>query len=159
MKIKRNKYIILFITLFSVISIVNGQIHSKEYVAKYKPICDSLSLQFGIPSEVIIGIAMEESGFGTSRVARLLNNHFGIVGKNNLRQTHNIKSRYKYYPSDTASFIHFCQFVSARKYYQKLKGTTNVRKWLYTIGKSGYCRYPKKWTKIIMVLLHRNKLV
>ena len=157
MKTKRNKYIILFFTLFSVISIVEGQ--SKEYVAKYKPLCDSLSFQFGIPSEVILGIAIEESGYGTSKVCRLLNNHFGIVGKNNLRQTHKIKSRYKYYPTDTASFVHFCQYITARKYYQKLKGSTNIRKWLFTIGRSGYCRYPKKWTKAIMILLHRHKLV
>ena len=76
MKIKKNKYIILLFTLFSVISIVEGQ--SKDYVAKYKPLCDSLAVQYGIPSQVILGIAMEESGFGTSRVSRLLNNHFGI---------------------------------------------------------------------------------
>jgi hypothetical protein len=157
MKIKRNKYIILFFALFFVVSIAEGQ--SKDYIAKYKPMCDSLSIQFGIPSEVILGIAIEESGYGTSKVCRLLNNHFGIVGKNNLRKTHNIKSRYKYYSSDTASFIHFCKYVSARKYYQKLKGTTNIRKWLIKIGSSGYCRYPKKWTKAIMVLLHRHKLV
>jgi len=157
MKIKRNKYIILFFALFFVISIAEGQ--SKEYVAKYKPLCDSLSVQYGIPSEVILGIAIEESGYGTSKVCRLLNNHFGIVGKNNLRQTHHIKSRYKYYPSDTESFIHFCKYVTARKYYQKLKGTTNIRKWLFTIGRSGYCKYPKRWTKAIMLLLHRHKLV
>jgi hypothetical protein len=60
MKIKKNKYIILFFTLFSVISIAEGQ--SKDYVAKYKPLCDSLSIQYGIPSQVILGIAIEESG-------------------------------------------------------------------------------------------------
>lgn len=157
MKIKRNKYIILFFTLFFVISIAEGQ--SKEYVAKYKPLCDSLSVQYGIPSVVILGIAIEESGYGTSKVCRLLNNHFGIVGKNNLRQTHHIKSRYKYYPSDTASFIHFCQYVTARKYYQKIKGSTNIRKWLFTIGRSGYCKNPKRWTAVIMKMLHRHKLI
>ncbi len=157
MKIKRNKYIILFFTLFFVISIAEGQ--SKEYVAKYKPLCDSLSVQYGIPSVVILGISIEESGYGTSKVCRLLNNHFGIVGKNNLRQTHNIKSRYKYYLNDTASFIHFCNYVTARKYYQKLKGTTNIRKWLITIGRSGYCKNPKRWTAVIMKMLHRHKLI
>ena len=157
MKIKKNKYIILLFTLFSVISIAEGQ--SKDYVAKYKPLCDSLSVQYGIPSVVILGIAIEESGYGTSKVCRLLNNHFGIVGKNNLRQTHHIKSRYKYYPSDTASFIHFCQYVTARKYYQKIKGSTNIRKWLFTIGRSGYCKNPKRWTAVIMKMLHRHKLV
>ena len=85
MKLKKNKYIIVFVTFLFVISIAEGQ--SKEYVTKYKPLCDSLSVQYGIPSHVILGIAIEESGYGTSKVCRLLNNHFGIVGKNNLLKT------------------------------------------------------------------------
>ena len=157
MKIKTIKYLVLFLALFSVLSNLEGQ--SKKYVAKYKPLCDSLSAQFGIPSQVILGIAIVESGYGKSKVCRLLNNHFGIVGKNNLRQTHNIKSRYRYYLNDTASFIHFCKLVASRKYYQKLKGSTNIHKWLVTISRSGYCKYPKRWTNAIMVLLRRHKLV
>jgi flagellum-specific peptidoglycan hydrolase FlgJ len=141
------------------ISVLNAQAQNKAYIEKYKPLCDSLSAEFGIPSNVILGIAMHESGNGTSRVCRLIHNHFGIVGKNNLRQTHNIKSRYKAYENDTESFLHFCQYVSARKYYQKLKGSTSLNKWLYSIGRAGYCAHPKLWSRMIINILKKSNLL
>lgn len=141
------------------ISVLNAQAQNKAYIEKYKPLCDSLSVEYGIPSNVILGIAMHESGNGTSRVCRLIHNHFGIVGKNNLRQTHNIKSRYKAYENDTESFLHFCQYVSARKYYQKLKGSTSLNKWLYSIGRAGYCAHPKLWSRMIINILKKSNLL
>ena len=132
---------------------------NKAYIAKYKPLCDSLSAEYGIPSNVILGIAMHESGNGTSRVCRLLHNHFWIAGKNNLRKTHNIKSRYKAYDNDTQSFIHFCQYVSARKYYVKLKGNESLNKWLFAIGRAGYCQSPKKWSRAVINILKKSHLL
>jgi flagellum-specific peptidoglycan hydrolase FlgJ len=142
-----------------IISVLNAQAQNKAYIAKYKPLCDSLSVEYGIPSNVILGIAMHESGNGTSRVCRLIHNHFGIVGKNNLRQTHNIKSRYRAYENDMQSFVHFCQYVSARKYYQKLKGSTSINNWLYAIGRAGYCPRPKLWSTMIMNILKKSHLL
>jgi flagellum-specific peptidoglycan hydrolase FlgJ len=138
---------------------LNAQAQNKAYIAKYKPLCDSLSVEYGIPSNVILGIAMHESGNGTSRVCRLIHNHFGIVGKNNLRQTHNIKSRYRAYENDTLSFVHFCQYVSARKYYQNLKGSTNINNWLYAVGRAGYCPRPKLWSTMIINILKKSHLL
>ncbi len=153
-----SKVKILILSLFLILGIQKAGAQAKSYIAKFKPICDSLSIQYGIPSNVILGIAIQESAYGTSKVCRLLNNHFGIVGKNNLRKTHKIKSRYKAYPNDTASFVHFCEYVSARKYYKKLQGQTDVKTWLTAIGRGGYCRHPKQWIRAILSLLRRNKL-
>lgn len=74
-----------FFLLFLSISFV-GQAQSK-YINTYKGIADSLSKEYNIPLKVIFGIALIESSNGTSRNCRLLKNHFGIVGKNNLLQT------------------------------------------------------------------------
>lgn len=154
-----NNIKILFLVIFLILGIQKVDAQAKYYIQKYKPLTDSLSQQYGIPSQVILGIAMQESAFGKSKVCRLLKNHFGIVGKNNLRKTHNIKSRYKAYDNDTASFVHFCNYVAARKYYIKLKGVTDIRIWLNSIGRAGYCRHPKQWTRAIMSLLKRNNLL
>lgn len=143
--------------MLSVFGSVSGQ--QRAYIEKYKPLCDSLSIVYGIPSQVILGIAIHESGYGTSRVCKLLNNHFGIAGKNNLRKTHNIRTQYKYYPNDTESFIHFCNYLTARKYYKKIKGKTSLKLWFYSIGRAGYCKNPKRWTRQIMGILKRHKLV
>lgn len=150
---------ILILGLFLIFGIQQVQAQAKGYIAKYKSLCDSLSVQFGIPSNVILGIAIQESAYGTSKVCRLLKNHFGIVGKNNLRITHKIKSRYKAYDSDYASFIHFCNYVSAKKYYIKLVGNQDITTWLNAIGRGGYCRNSKQWTRVIMGLLKRNQLL
>jgi Bax protein len=141
------------------ISVFNAQAQNKAYVEKYKPLCDSLSAEYGIPSNVIIGVAMLESANGNSKVCRLLHNHFGIVGKNNLRETHNIKSRYKAFENDTQSFVYFCKLVSSRKYYPKLKGTENINKWLFSIGRAGYCAKPKFWSRTIITLLKKSNLL
>lgn len=151
------KFVLASILFLFYASTVQAQ--KQVYIAKYKPLCDSLSIQYGIPSNVILGIAMHESGNGTSKVCRLLNNHFGIVGKNNLRITHNIKSRYKAYDSDTQSFLHFCKYVSSKKYYLKLKGNPSIPKWLYAIGRSGYCNRPKLWSRLIINILRKSQLL
>ncbi len=132
----------------------------KTYIEKFKPICDSLSITYLIPSEVILGVAMHESAYGNSKVCRLLNNHHGIAGRNNLRQTHGIKSRYRYFDSDTASFVAFCELVKKRKYYPAMiaeKKTTT--QWLLTIGRAGYCQNPTAWTKEIKIILRKNGLI
>jgi flagellum-specific peptidoglycan hydrolase FlgJ len=110
--------------------------------------------------EFILGIAMHESAYGNSKVCRLLNNHHGIAGRNNLRQTHGIKSRYRYFETDTASFVAFCELVKKRKYYPGMiaeKKTTT--QWLLTIGRAGYCSNPTAWTKAIKTILRRNNLI
>lgn len=132
----------------------------KQYVETFKPICDSLSVIYSIPSEVILGVAMHESAYGNSKVCKLLNNHHGIAGRNNLRQTHGIKSRYRHFDSDTASFVAFCELVKKRKYYPAMiaeKKTTT--QWLLTIGRAGYCRNPTAWTKEIKMMLRKNGLI
>ena len=51
-----------------------------KYIKQFKPLADSLSEEYKIPTAVILGVAIIESGAGTSRNSKLLHNHFGIVG-------------------------------------------------------------------------------
>lgn len=41
-----------------------------------------LSTEYLIPVEIILIIAIIESGSGQSKIVKYLNNHFGIVGPN-----------------------------------------------------------------------------
>ncbi|MBN8784923.1 MAG: muramidase [Sphingobacteriales bacterium SCN 48-20] len=130
----------------------------KAYISNYRPLADSLSAVYGIPSSVILAVAIVESGAGTTRNARLLNNHFGIVGSNRLQKTHGIRTRYKQYPSVAASYAAFCQLVARRKFYPKLKGEKDYRKWVEAISKTGYSERPAEWRKKIITAIQRNKL-
>lgn len=128
------------------------------YVKKYKPLADSLSEEYKIPTAVILGVAIIESGAGTSRNSKMLNNHFGIVGKNDLLKTKGIKSRYKQYPSVRASYIAFCNLVKKRKYYDKLKGNMDYRLWLNAMSNAGYSEMPVEWRTRIAAAIRKHKL-
>lgn len=129
-----------------------------KYLQTYRPLADSLSVVYGIPSSVMLGVAIIESGSGTSRNAKLLNNHFGIVGKNNLLKTKGIRSRYKQYPSVKASYIGFCQLLTRKKFYPKLKGNNDYKRWLEAMSKAGYSEAPVEWKKRISAAIRKFKL-
>src|SRR5271169_2393871 len=100
---------LFFIFLIGTFHILSAQ---SKYVQKYSALADSLSEVYGIPSAVMLGIAIIESSSGTSRNCKLLNNHFGIVGRNNLLRTRGIKTKYKQYPDSKSSYIDFCRLMT-----------------------------------------------
>ncbi|MCP9750303.1 glucosaminidase domain-containing protein [Ferruginibacter sp. HRS2-29] len=128
------------------------------YIKKYKPLATELSAEFGIPASVILGVAIVESSSGTSRNTRLLNNHFGIVGRNTVHKTKGIKTRYKQYATPEASFRDFCRVISRKKFYPKLKGNPKYLLWLDAISKTGYSEAPAVWKKRIAGVIQKNKL-
>ena len=134
---------------------VSGQ---SKYIRQYRPIADSLSAVYGIPSSVMLGVAIIESGAGKSRNCKLLNNHFGVKGKNNLLKTKGIKSGYKQYPDGRASYLAFCKLVTKRKFYPKLKGKKDHTLWLDAISKSGYSTVPEEWKRNITATIRKHKL-
>jgi Bax protein len=136
--------------LFVLLLVVNESFSQKNYIKKYKAVADSFSTKYEIPSSVILGVAIVESGYGKSRSARLLNNHFGIVGKNDLFKTKGIKSRYKQFKNVTSSFETFCKIVSRKKLYKQLKGNENYLLWIDAISKSGYTEAPIEWKKNVL---------
>lgn len=130
----------------------------KKYVKHYKGLADSLSMVYGIPASVILGVAIIESGAGSSKNAKLLNNHFGIVGKNNLLQTKGIKTRYKQYQNVADSYRDFCKIISRRKFYSKIKGNKDYKVWTDSISKSNYSEVPEEWRKKINAAIKKNDL-
>jgi flagellum-specific peptidoglycan hydrolase FlgJ len=141
---------LLFVSLIS-----NGQ---SAYVKQYRPVADSLGKAYGIPASVILGVAIIESSSGSSRNCKLLNNHFGIVGKNNLHKTKKIKTRYKQYPNGKASYIDFCKLLSGKKFYKKLKGNLNFHLWVDAISKAGYSEVPSVWKQRVSGAILNNHL-
>lgn len=148
--------ICLLLCLLFTLAGVSAQ--TKEYINKYRPLADSLAAEYGIPTSVILGIAVVESSSGKARNVKLLNNHFGIVGKNHLMKTKKIKTRYKYYPNATESFISFCNLMTRKKFYKKLKGNINYKLWLTAISKSGYSELPSVWIPRITSIIKNYKL-
>lgn len=137
---------------------LSAQSSAQKFISTYRPLADSLSVAYGIPAAVILGISLLESGSGTSRNARLLKNYFGIVGRNNLLKTRGIRTRYKQYASDTDSFVDFCRLMTRKKFYASLKGTPQPQPWIRSIAAAGYSEVPAVWQQRVMSTIRKNRL-
>ncbi|MDI9312082.1 MAG: glucosaminidase domain-containing protein [Limnohabitans sp.] len=145
---KKTILLLLFVTCL-LSNITHSQSHS--YVNKHNELAENLSVEFGIPKSIILSIAIVESGAGSSKVAKKLNNHFGIKGKNNVSW-----SRFKQYSSVEDSFRDFCVKISSKKFYSNMKGNDDYLLWLKKISLTGYSTKPKLWLKKLKktILLH-----
>lgn len=130
----------------------------RNYINKYHDLVEKLSAEYGIPVSVITAISIVESGAGQTKNGRLLNNHFGIVGKNNLLKTKGIKTMFKQYPNAEASFKDFCEMVSRKRYYAKLKGNKSSLLWINAMAKAGYSTQPEVWKKLILNAIKKYNL-
>lgn len=153
--IKKRFLHILLVLIFSLP--IAGFAQTKSFVQTFRPLADSLSAEYGIPSAIILGVSIVESSSGTSKNCRLLNNYFGIIGKNDLKKIGK-KSRYKQYPDARASFIHFCKVLAKKKYYRQLKGNMHYKLWTSHISKSGYSEIPAVWQQRVNEVIRANKL-
>ena len=108
------------------VAATNG-LSQSAYVKKWQPLAEHLREDYGIPVAVILGIAIHESGSGTSKHAKLLNNHFGIKGKNKLLKEKGIRSAYKQYDNVEECYEHFCKIIKKKKFYHKQK--IDAAKW------------------------------
>jgi Bax protein len=131
-----------------------------RYVDGHKETAVKLMNETGIPASVILGVAMLESGSGTSKNARLLHNHFGIVGKNKL---HKIKgatyrSKYKEFESDADSYTYFVKMLARKKWFSKVKGKPEYKLWLANMNRGGYSSAGQEWVKRVTSLITKHKL-
>jgi Bax protein len=137
-----------------------GQTHSaKSYITHYAPIAQSMQAKTGIPASVILGVAIIESGHGTSMNSLMLKNHFGIKGTNHLpSQGINYHSVYRSYSCDEASYGHFCTLIQRKKYYPMLKGSMDYQKWLLKINSGYYSEAGMIWVNKIKRAIEIYKL-
>ena len=136
----------------------HAAISQSKYIRQYRPIADSLSEIYGIPTSVMLGIAIIESGAGSSRNCKLLNNHFGIKGKNDLLKTKGIRTAYKQYPDGRSSYVAFSKLMTRKKFYPRLKGKMDYVLWLDAISKAGYSTVPDEWKRNIAAAIRKHKL-
>lgn len=150
-KMKKTRIFLIFLlTMFlSVHSF--GQQH--KYIQKHTSLAEELSHLYGIPPAIILAIAFVETGGGSSKGAKVYNNHFGIVGKNTV-----VKSRYKSFSTSKESFIAFCELVSNKKYYSSLKGNKDYGAWIKAMASAGYSTQPKEWMRRIQLIIEQQKL-
>lgn len=128
-----------------------------EYIDNHLPIAKQLMREHNIPASVILGIAIHESAAGKSKVARYLNNHFGIKGKNSNKE---IKSSFKDYETINDSFSHFIEYLNSKSVYNKLFTSLNTydyNSWIRGIHRGGYAA-SKYWASQVINIIKKNQL-
>lgn len=127
-----------------------------DYILKYKDAAISQMQSSGIPASITLAQACLESGFGTSRLAREGNNHFGI-------KCHDYKGRKMYIDDDVKddcfrvydrvedSFQDHSDFLRFRSRYAFLfdLDPTDYKGWAYGLKAAGYATDPQYAVRLI----------
>jgi nucleoid-associated protein YgaU len=134
-----------------------GQTATNLYINRYKSVAIEKMNQTGVPASVILGVAMHESGSGTSKIARHLNNHFGIKGKNRVKS---IRSAYKSYDSVDDSYADFIATLKKHPSFAKLfkqYSSDDYKNWVRGIQRGGYA-HSKTWGTQVLGFIKQYKL-
>jgi flagellum-specific peptidoglycan hydrolase FlgJ len=141
--------------LLFLVNICWAQEVTLKYIRKHSPLAADLSQQWGIPSSIILGVSILESGSGTSINCKQLNNYFGVKGRNHLKKRH---TKYKQYASAQESFEDFCGILSRKKFYPKMKGNMDYHLWLKHMNQSKYSSAQEVWVHRIKLIISKYKL-
>lgn len=144
---------VVFISLFLSFSFALYGQQKHQYIQNNKDLANELSQKYGIPSAIILGVAFVETGGGTSRNSKVLNNHFGIIGKKRTK-----KSKYRSFSSKRESYEAFCKLLSRKKYYAELKGNEDHTLWVQAIADAGYSTQPKEWMRRVNLIIDKFQL-
>jgi len=146
--------ILLFICLNLSASAQNSPL---EYIEKYKDVAIQHMNEQGVPASVILGISIHESACGNSKIARYLNNHFGMKGKNSSKE---IKSSYRGYESVTDSYQDFMGAMRRTKKFEALfskYSSYDYYNWVLGIQNGGYAS-SKLWGSKVLAIIKQYKL-
>jgi hypothetical protein len=134
-----------------------GQSAAARYIELYKDAAVKIMNENGIPASIVLGVAIHESGSGTSKIARILNNHFGFKGKNSSEK---IQSAYKGYDSVEASYADFAFFLKDRSKYRPLfdeYSSFDYFNWAKGIQRGGYA-HSKTWASQVLAIIKKYEL-
>ncbi|MFM6976025.1 MAG: glucosaminidase domain-containing protein [Sphingobacteriaceae bacterium] len=134
-----------------------AQSTSQNYINKYKDLAISQMNEHGIPASVTLAVAMHESASGTSKIARHLNNHFGIKGRNQVKR---IRSAYKSYDSVANSYADFVRMLQSRAAFSKLfnrYSAYDYKNWVRGIQRGGYA-HSKTWGSQVLGFIRKYQL-
>lgn len=148
----------LFILLFTCFFLsAAAQNSARIYIEKYKDIAIEQMNEYGLPASVILGVSMHESGNGTSKIAKYLNNHFGMKGKNSSTE---IRSSYRGYESVKESYKDFIGAMNRSKKFRELFtkfSDYDYRNWVLGIENGGYAA-SKTWGSQVLATIRKYKL-
>lgn len=153
----RKILVVCILTTLSTLWLQAQDYTTRSYIEKHSPAAQTLMRETGVPASVILAVAIHESAYGNSRIARYLNNHFGIKGKNNSKK---IRSAYKGYGSVLDSYRDFVGLLQRRKATKPLfnkHDSEDYKGWVKGIANSGYSE-TGDWSRKVISTIDRYDL-
>jgi flagellum-specific peptidoglycan hydrolase FlgJ len=150
----------IFITLCLVFVsfCLHGQSAAEVYVDKFDSLALEVSNMYGIPASLVLGIALQESAAGNSKLCRTKHNHFGVKGRVKSSKTKSgYITTYRKFESDEEAYLFFGQMVSSKKYYAQLKGNMDYMKWLKAMKAARYAT-SSSWISHVDKMIKRYDL-
>lgn len=152
------KTVLCFIVGSLLVTSVKAQSTAQNYIKEHSKLAMQLMQKSGVPASVILGVAMVESSLGRSKSSKVLNNHFGIIGKNDKAES-GYKSPYRQFDDVESSYENFVHIVTSKSFYERLKGSLDFSKWLTGLNKAGYCATDQHvWKRDIMFFINKYAL-
>src|SRR6186997_798417 len=157
------KILLITTLLIATVSAFAQKNTSQSYIEQFKENAVNIMHQTGIPASIILGIAMHESGNGNSKIAKNLNNQFGVKGGGGAvyySKKKKVKSAYKRYDSIMDSFADFARIMTERKPFSHLAETltpNDYEKWVKGIQRGGYAS-SKTWGSQVLNIIRKYRL-
>lgn len=150
----KNLLVFLFVCITRAVCAQNS---ATGYIEQYKELAIKEMREHGVPASIVLGVAMHESGNGTSRIARVLNNHFGMKGPNYNQE---MRSRYKSYDSAATSYADFSMMLKSRKRFSPLFDTCSIydyKAWVLGMQRGRYAAN-KAWASRVVAIIKKYNL-
>lgn len=145
-----------FILLFLSVSFAKAQT-TEAYIAEHVAHAQELMRIHQLPASIILAVAIHESAAGKSKIAKYLNNHFGVKGPNSSTE---IRSAYRDYPTVDSSYNHFVAFLHSRSYFNVLfdkYDQYDFTNWARGIQRAGYA-HSRTWAAQVIGLIKKYEL-
>lgn len=137
---------------------VNAQSQTiQDYVEEHTTHAQELMKAYEVPASVILAVAIHESAAGKSKIARHLNNHFGIKGSNSNTE---INSSYKDYDNAEESYNNFVEVLQNRSSFSKLFDKCDqydYEGWARGIQRGGYAA-SRTWANQVIAIIDKYEL-
>jgi flagellum-specific peptidoglycan hydrolase FlgJ len=152
------RFLLITLLFFTAILTLQAQSAGEVYVNKFNYLAIEIMNNYQIPASLIMGIALQESAAGTSKLCRINHNHFGVKGPVKSSKTKSgYITTYRKFDSDEAAYMYIGELISGRKYYTVLKGDMDYMKWLKAIHDARYATSPT-WISHVDKMIKRYNL-
>lgn len=150
----------MFLTSFFLLFSTSAQYTEsdiQDYIEKYQMLAIKKMAEYKIPASITLAQGIFESGCGTSRLATVGNNHFGIkchkewAGDTLRHDDDESQECFRKYAEVEQSFDDHSQFLLSRPRYAKLfkLDVMDYKAWATELKAAGYATNPKYPERII----------